>query len=113
MIKLMSSHRDKVEDIYIKIENAKDINDLIGAYQVILHNLRNLSNLYLSKVKRFLNDFYIPTKHLSEILKDSEILNKFIQDPCNIIRFKNLLSDLNDYSQTKSSGYSYISPKVE
>ncbi len=106
-------NRNKVDDIYIKIQNTKNINDLIGAFQLILHNLSNLSNFHIEKVKTFLNDFYTPTVTLIDIRGDKTILEDFIKDPCNIIRLKNLLTDLNDYSQSIGGNYNYLTLKSE
>jgi len=110
---MITDSRNKLEDSYIKISDSKEIDELRRAYQLLLHNLRRLSTFHLEKVKTFLNDFYTPTRSLSELLGDPEILNDFIKDPCNIIRLKNLLTDLNDHSQSIGSGYGYLALKSE
>lgn len=102
---------DKLTDSYIGIIEAKDIKGLIGLYQLILHNKRYLSTTHLEKVKTFLNEFYVPTITLSELLKDPKILEDFNSDPCYITRLKNLLTDLYDHSQAKGYSYSYIAQK--
>lgn len=92
----MISNRDIVENIIFKIKDAKDVDALLEIHQQILHNKRSLSPFHLEKCKRFINKLYLPV-----LLLNKDTQDKFNGDPSNIIRFKILLSDLYDHSQSK------------